>query len=358
MRTPEWWGSGATLSIIVLLMPMAAWAQEDFLVDRAMRHAVVTAVADSLEQAYIFPKVASAMARDVKARLVRGEYDSLSSARGLASVVTSHLRAISHDKHIVVEASSAPIPRAGISDEPPAERLKRKRRESAFINFGFRGVQRLRGNIGYLDLSAFERLAFGRETAEAAMRFVTNTDALIIDVRDNDGGQPDMVAFLISHLVDHATRLTGIAWGREGRMEESRTVEIPDSLKYVGKKVYVLTSNTGTVSAAEAFAYDLKLLKRATLVGETSAGAANPGGMVRLTDRFRMFLPTGRAVSPITGTNWEGVGVKPDVEVPATSALKVAHLDALRSLEGATQDEERRRYLRSVIEAVEKTPPG
>ena len=165
-----------------------------------------------------------------------------------------------------------------------------------------------------------------------------------------------MVALLISYLVEQPTQLTGIYWRRDERIQESRTVEIPAGLKYLGKKVYVLTSNDGTVSAAEAFAYDLHLLKRATLVGETSAGAANPGGMVRLTEHFRMFVPTGRPVSPISGTNWEGVGVKPDIEAPARDALKLAHLDALRTLESASQDGERKSYLRSVIEAVEKQP--
>jgi retinol-binding protein 3 len=357
MATLRVWRNMLALELAVVLAPTAALAQVDFSVDAPTRGTVVGAAADDLAQGYIFPDAAAAMALDIRSRLARGAYDSVTSANAFATLLTSQLRAISHDKHIIVEASAAPVPEASTSVEPPAigaERQEHARRESAFINFGFRRVERLRGNIGYLALSAFERVEFGRETAAAAMRFVANTDALIIDLRDNDGGRPEMVALLISYLMERPTQLTGIYWRRDRRIAESRTVEIPDGLKYLGKKVYILTSNTGTVSAAEAFAYDLQLLKRATLVGETSAGAANPGGMVRLTEHFRMFVPTGRPVSPISGTNWEGIGVKADVLVSATSALKVAHLDALRSLETAAHDSERRSYLRSAIEDVEK----
>lgn len=348
------------LAVAVGVAPCVASAQEDFAVDAPGRATVVAAVVNALTEAYIFPDVAAAMNRDIRSRLERGEYDSVTSASAFATLLTSHLRAVSHDKHIDIEASAAPIPEPSTAVEPPrvaAERREAARRESAFSNFGFRRAERLRGNIGYLDLSAFERVAFGRETAVAAMRFVHNTDALIFDLRDNDGGQPDMVALLISYLVQQPTRLTGIYWRRDGRIAESRTVEIPDTLKYVGKRVYLLTSNVGTVSAAEAFAYDLQLLKRVTVVGETSAGAANAGGMVRLTEHFRMFVPTGRAVSPISGTNWEGTGIKPDIAVPAAAALTVAYLDALRSVERTAQDDERRRYLRSVIQDVEKRVP-
>ena len=348
------------LGMVMVLAPSSGLAEADFPVDARTRSEVVTAVAEALTQGYVFPDVASAMNRDIQSRLAHGEYDAAATGRPFAALLTSHLRAISHDKHIVVESSSDPIPqrRSSIgSSRTAAEREEQARREAAFINFGFRRAERLRGNIGYLDLSAFERVEFGRETAAAAMKFVGSTDALIIDLRDNDGGRPEMVALLISYLLERPTQLTGIHWRRDDRLAESRTVEIPDGLKYLGKKVYLLTSNAGTVSAAEAFAYDLQLLKRAIVVGETSAGAANPGGMVRLTDHFRMFVPSGRAVSPISHTNWEGIGVKADVETSASNALRVAHLHALRSLEKVAHDDERRRYLRSVIETLETQSP-
>ncbi len=337
---------------LAALSPCAA--QSDTTIDARTRDTVVRAVISQLENGYVFPDVAAAMNRDLRSRLASGAYDSVTSGNAFAALLTSQLRAISHDKHIVVEwtRNSAPVA-SSPAPVAQAQALENERKESAFINFGFRNADRLAGNIGYLKLSYFDKPQFGQSTAAAAMAFLHSTDALIIDVSDNDGGRPEMVALLISYLVDKPTELTGIYWRKAGRLDKSSTVPVPDSLKYLGKNVYLLTSTAGTISAAEAFAYDLHLLKRATLVGEVSAGAANPGGYVRLTDHFRMFLPTGRAVSPITGTNWEGVGIKPDIDVPASAALKTAHLQALNALLKSATDPDRVRYLQRVIQQVQ-----
>jgi len=329
----------------------------DSTIDAATRSAVILAALKALDDGYVFPDVAAKMDRDIRARMSRGEYDSLKSAPRFASVLTADLRRMSHDKHIVVEWSERPVPEqsnvAPSARDSAAER-ERERKESQAINFGFRRVERLRGNVGYLDLTYFDRPEFGKPTAAAAMLFLRYTDALIIDIRDNDGGRPEMVSLLISYLVPKPTALTGIYWRRDGRISPSATVPVPDSLKYLGREVYLLTSNSGTVSAGEAFVYDLQLLRRAIVVGEVSAGAANPGGMVRIGEHFRLFVPTGRAVSPISGTNWEGTGIKPDIEVPASTALKTAHLAALRTLEKDAVDPDRKSYLRSTINALEK----
>jgi hypothetical protein len=329
----------------------------DSTVDVATRNAVIVAALKALNDGYIFPDIAAKMDRDIRARMSRGEYDSLSSATQFASALTANLRGISHDKHIAVEWSKDAIPERtnaapGVRDSV-AERA-RERRESESYNFGFRRVERLSGNVGYLDLSYFDRPEFGQSTAAAAMQFLRHTDALIIDIRDNDGGRPEMVSLLISYLMARPTELTGIYWRRDGSVSPSATVPVPDSLKYLGKEVYLLTSNSGTISAGEAFVYDLHLLKRAIVVGEISAGAANPGGMVRIGEHFQLFVPRGRAVSPISGTNWEGTGIKPDIEVPASAALKTAHLAALRTLQKNAVDSDRKDTLRSAIEALEK----
>ncbi len=343
------------IAAAVLTVPLSTTAaQSDATIDASTRDSVIRAVVDQLENRYVFPNVAAATHRDLRARLTSGEYASITSANAFASLLTSQLRAISHDKHIVVEWTARILAEQGPSQAmTDAQSLESERRESAFINFGFRNADRLPGNVGYLALSYFDKPQFGESTAAAAMAFLHNTDALIIDVSDNDGGRPEMVALLIGYLVDKPTELSGIYWRKTRRIDKSFAVVVPDSLKYVGKNVYVLTSNAGTISAAEAFAYDLHLLKRATLVGEVTAGAANPGGYVRLTDHFRMFVPTGRAVSPISGTNWEGTGITPDIEVAASAARKTAHLAALNALLKAATDPERIRYLQSVIQEVQ-----
>ena len=173
------------------------------------------------------------MDRDIRARLRRGEFDSLGSATQFASTLTARLRDISHDKHIVVEWSRDAIPErtnaAPGARDTVAERA-RERKESEAYNFGFRRVERLSGNVGYLDLSYFDRAEFGQSTAAAAMQFLRHTDALIIDIRDNDGGRPEMVSLLISYLMAKPTALTGIYWRRDGSVSASATVPVPDSL--------------------------------------------------------------------------------------------------------------------------------
>lgn len=333
-------------------------AQTDSSIDATSRVAVLNASLRALKDQYIFPDIAVRIDQDLRARLERGEYDTVNSAPAFAALLTTQMRGVSHDKHMTMEWSAKPIPESkrGATARTSSLEREQERRESAYINFGFRRVERLRGNIGYLDLTYFDRPEFARSTVTAAMVFLRHTDALIIDLRDNDGGRPEMVALLISYLLEKPSALTGIYWRRGGRVESSATVPVPDSMKYVGKEVYLLTSHTGTISAGEAFVYDLHLLRRATIVGEVSAGAANPGGFVRVGDHFRLFVPRGRAVSPISGTNWEGVGIAPDIAVNADGALQAAQLRALQTLEARTTDADRKQYLHSVIRDLEKKP--
>jgi C-terminal processing protease CtpA/Prc len=156
------------------------------------------------------------------------------------------------------------------------------------------------------------------------MGFLANTDALIVDLRRNGGGRPEMVALLSSYLFDERTHLNDLYWREGNRTDEFWTNATVAGPRYGGKKpVFVLTSKR-TFSGAEEFAYNLKALKRATIVGETSGGGAHPGDMQKIADGFAMFVPTGRAINPVTKTNWEGVGVEPDVVVPADQALDKA----------------------------------
>lgn len=337
---------------VALASSATARAQTDSVVDAPTRVAVLNASLLALEQGYIFPDVAERIDRDLRARMQRGEYDTVTSAAAFAGLLTTAMRAISHDKHLTMEWSRNVVPVSNAAGSGTTS-LEQDRVESAYINFGFRRVERLRGNIGYLDLTYFDRPEFARNTVAAAMVFLHHTDALIIDLRDNDGGRPEMVALLISYLVERPTALTGIYWRQTGRVDSSATVTVPDSMKYLRKAVYVLTSHVGTISAAEAFVYDLHLLGRATIIGEVSAGAANPGGFVRVGDHFRLFVPRGRAVSPITGTNWEGTGIAPDIAVNASAALKAAQLHALKALESATTASDRKQYLLSVMRDLE-----
>jgi C-terminal processing protease CtpA/Prc len=239
-------------------------------------------------------------------------------------------------------------------EEPSAEEQAEYNNYVKRINFGFEKIERLPGNIGYVDLRGFSDAKGGAETVQAAMTFLGNTDALIFDLRQNGGGSPEMVALISSYLFgDKPVHLNSLYWRKGDRTEDFYTKPNLVNKKFADKDVYVLTSNR-TFSGAEEFSYNLKNLKRATIIGETTGGGANPGGVFRLSDHFGVFIPTGRAISPITKTNWEGTGVEPDVKVPKEQALKTAYLLALNKTVEKTKDEDLKNALKRTIDQTQK----
>ena len=350
----------------ILLSPRTSAAQgamadrPDTTIGAATRAAVLDTLVDRIDRYYVFPDVAKEVGRALRKRAARHEYDALTSANAFADSLTAHVQAVSHDKHMRVRYNPDYIPFGmGDHEDPTPAELAEMRQSWRLRNYGFEKVQRLAGNVGYLDLRNFcSPQVGGGETAVAAMNFLGNCDALIVDLRRNGGGDPEMLDLLVSYLYEPGERVhLNDFYMREGdRTEQYFTLSHAPGPHLAGKDVYVLTSPR-TFSCAEEMAYDLQCLKRATLVGETTGGGANPGGMRRLDRHFMTFVPTGRAVNPVTKTNWEGVGVKPDVAVPAGDALKTAHVAALKKLqEKATSDDDKKRLGRAIEEA-EKTPP-
>lgn len=325
-------------SLSLLQTPARDKTPKDLEIDAPTRAAVIEAALKELDQNYVFPDVAKKMGEVVRARANAKGYDALSSARQFAAELTKDLQSVSHDKHLRVRFEveprpPRPAPPADAQEQrgPSPEELAEFRRDAAKDNFGFVKVERLEGNVGYIDFRQFFPAAVAGEKASAAMAFVADTDALIFDLRHNGGGAPDQVAWLCSYLFDGRVHLNDIYERPSDSTEQFWTSPSVPGAKYVGKPVYVLTS-AYTFSGAEEFAYNLQTQERATIVGETTGGGANPGGMARLHERFSMFVPQGRAINPITKTNWEGVGVKPDVAVAAEQALAKAHVLALEGL--------------------------
>ncbi|HEX8290461.1 MAG TPA: S41 family peptidase [Pyrinomonadaceae bacterium] len=331
--------------------------QPDMAVDAAARREVIESLLKRLGDAYVFPDTAAKIERSVRERLDRGEYEKLTSARQFAEKLTADVQEVSRDKHLRVHYSHRPIPeRAGGQREPSAEERAEFRREMSRINYGFQKVERLPGNIGYVEFRGFHDPEGGADTVAAVFNFLANTDAIIFDLRRNGGGDPAMVALISSYLFGaEPVHLNSLHWreGKGERVEEFWTRREVAGKRYAGKDVYVLTSGY-TFSGAEEFSYNLKNLKRATLVGETTGGGANPGGGHRLTAHFGAFIPTGRAVSPVTRTNWEGTGVEPDVKVPADQALRTAQVMALKKAVEKTTDGELKRALQREIDSLQK----
>jgi len=297
-------------------------------IDRASRARVVGRVAALLDTFYVSPEVGKRISDSLRVRLARGAYDGYANGAGLANRLNAELHEIARDHHLRIWYSARPQPREPAAAKAPAapspEEVARERSAMDEINCGFRKAEQLDGNIGYLRLDEFADPAICGSTAEAAMNFLAGTRALIIDLRENGGGKPGMVALVASYLFDRRTHL-GDLWTRHTDSTEAFwTQDSVAGRRFDGDKpVYVLTS-AHTFSAAEAFAYDLQALKRATIVGETTAGGAHPASEGRIDDYFVLMVPWGKAINPVTRTNWEGVGVEPDVKVPASEALVTA----------------------------------
>ena len=351
------------LALMCVVCPLDGFAQQmrnqpDLPVDAASRTQVIDAVLKRLNDSYVFPEVAKKMETSIRARASRGEYDSVTSSRSFAEKLTADLQEVSKDKHLRVRYSHEPIPERGERREPTSEERAEQRRQLSWMNHGFDKVERLPGNIGYIEFRGFFDEEVGAETVAAAMNFISNTDALIIDLRRNGGGNPKMVALICSYLFGpESVHLNDLYWREGNRTEEFWTLKEVAGKRYLNKDVYVLTSNR-TFSGAEEFAYNLKNLKRATIIGETTGGGAHPGGGFRVNEHFQMFVPTGRAISPITKTNWEGTGVEPDVKVSADLALKTAHVAALRKSVVNIKDERLKGDMQELIDDLQKEISG
>jgi retinol-binding protein 3 len=323
-------------------------------IDAAQRAKVIEAILKELDQGYVYRDVAKKMRQAIEARLERKEYDAVQTGQELAKQLTAHLQEVSKDKHLQVmcKGEKLPAPPEGGKSTPKGqEKMGQFGRK---LNGGFRRVERLAGNVGYLQVDGFMHPDVAAEPAAAAMNFLANTDALIIDLRWNGGGGPQAVALLCSYLFDEKPiHLNSLYWRKGDRTEEFWTLKEVAGKRYLGKDVYLLTSRR-TFSAGEEFAYDLQSLKRATIVGETTGGGAHPGGGVPVGDHFVVFVPMGRAINPITKTNWEGTGVKPDIAVAADKALDTAHQLAVKKLLEAAPNEQARRLIQMDLEMAKK----
>jgi C-terminal processing protease CtpA/Prc len=347
------------LTVILIINPAPISGQQqpeqpDLSIDNAVRADVIEQLLKALNESYVFPETAKNMETDLRTRVKKGEYDAITSAKAFAEKLTADLQSVSKDKHLRVRYSAQVIPVRKQAAEPTEAEKANEARYTRFMNAGFETVERMRGNIGYIKFLGFMNPELGSDVVASAMNFISNTDALIFDLRENGGGDPAMVALICSYLFgDKPVHLNDLYWRKGNRIEEFWTKPVVSGKKYLDKDVYVLTSNR-TFSGAEEFSYNLKNLKRATIIGETTGGGAHPGDMVRLNDHFGVFLPTGRAINPITKTNWEGTGVEPDIKVPKDQALKTAYLMALNKAVEKAQDDGLKVNLKRLIDQTQK----
>jgi hypothetical protein len=318
-------------------------------------------VAEQIEQVYFSPELGKSIADKLRAKAAAGDFDRYTDPRDLAVALTGWLKP--HDAHFNVQYSrnpaAAPGPAGPNRNASPADRAAAGARQFAAAargNFGFRKVEILPGNIGYIALDQFAPVDAApevRAAADAAMAFTANTDAMIFDLRDNGGGSPAMVGYLVSHFVEKDAKVYNTFKTRTQDGYEGPPFE-PTGKRRLDVPVYILTS-ARTGSAAEAFPYTLQAAKRAVIVGETTGGAAHPGGPRDAGGGFSVFVSNGSPVNPITKTNWEGTGVIPDVAVPAPDALRKATALALGGF-AKSQDEIARTEAAWLLEAMDAAP--
>lgn len=326
----------------------SAWAQA---LDPATRAATEQAAVQALKQHYILPARLADLPKRLDAQ--RARLDAATDAPAFAQALGQLLAELTQDKHVRVAYSPQPLP-ADLA--PTAGSLEQERQVYRYLNQGVVKVERLPGNLGYLDLRAFPSREHAAPKLLAAMQVLADTEALIIDLRKNEGGLPETVAYLSSFFVKERTHLNDVVWRTEkGEETESFHTEAV-GLSYP-HPVWVLISPR-SVSAAEGFAYNLRQLKRVQIAGQNSAGAAHPGGMHRLGEHFSLFVPSGRAANPYSGTNWEGVGVQPDLKVaPEDDALRLVQLQLLEGLQAKAQDPRLQRGLRARVQELQAAAP-
>lgn len=298
------------------------------------RREIAEAFAKAIETKYILTDQAKNMAAAVRAQIRAGAYDNLEPAKAFASAVLKDARAVNDDKHLNFQVTPKSIPVESADKKRVVSPTKANQARRA--NFGLAKAERLDGNIGYLDIEFFPSPRLAAPAADAAMAFLAETDALIIDARRHRGGDPEMVAYLVSHFVAPGTLINTIYSRDKADPDLYHAAKIPS--KPYSKPVYVLTSSK-TFSGGEELAYDLQSLGRGKVYGEVTGGGAHPTAGFRIHERFMASIPSKRSVNPITKTNWEGVGVKPDVAVAASDALRVAHVAALNDVAATTTDD-------------------
>jgi len=309
--------------------------------DAAKKQAIVGEIAALFNKNYIFAETAKKVEEALRAKFKAGDFDQFSAAPDFARAVAATILDVSKDRHTGFAFNPAlaeDIRRLeGRSEEEAKKVRERQLLESRRDNFGFRKVERLPGNIGYIDFRVFESPADAGPTAVAAMNFLAYCDAVIVDLRQNGGGDPAQIQLISSYFFEEPVHLNDLYARAADRTENYWTLPFVPGAKAAKADLYVLTS-ARTFSGAEEFSYNLQNLKRATIIGETTGGGAHPTNAMIVQRDFILRVPFARAINPVSKTNWEGTGIKPDIAVPAAEAFDKAYALAVEKLASKATD--------------------
>ncbi|MCJ8211202.1 S41 family peptidase [Mucilaginibacter sp. RS28] len=310
-----------TVAFITIIAYTTVSAQ-NLRLTKADKTKIINRTVKELQANYVNLDTARKMSQFIRQQFHHGMYDTISSPRIFAEHLTSDLLAVYHDGHLSISYEPGLTDQSG-SVDTVAERQRflnfRKKH-----NFGFDKAEILPGNIGYLKISGFFPTDLeGKAMALAAFRFVSNAKALILDLRENRGGEPAMVSYVCGFFFPSRTHLNDLYTRSSHSLETFWADPNTELTALQNIPIYILTSKT-TFSAGEELTYDLQTQKRAMVIGEATGGGAHPVQPFPLVKGFIANIPYARAINPVTQTNWEGKGVQPDLVVPADQALSAA----------------------------------
>jgi hypothetical protein len=334
-----------------LINAQAAKTSDPAGLDSSAQAQIIDSLATAYNRSYVFPDVAKEMERHIRDRFQRGDYRSLTRLSDFAHTLQADMVEVSKDRHIYIDVGDTiPAYYQSIDSLQPDEKA-RYLSDEARINYGFTKIERMDGNVGYVELTEFADPRLGGLTAIAVMCFLSNCDAIIFDLRRNGGGDGTMGHFLSTYFFDSQVHLSSIYWRNTDTVEQGWTAAYVPGKRMPNVPLYILTS-TATFSAAEAFTTDLQARKRAVVVGERTRGGGHPITVEPLKGlHLYVSIPTGNTINTVTGKSFETIGITPDIPAPWERALETAYDEALKQLRTRTTDKDRLFELNWYIEA-------
>jgi hypothetical protein len=338
--------------LFVMLLGSAADVQSQTDAPPALQKGDIVEILDSVltafEVHYVYPDTAKALSQHIREKYASGAYDDITELRTFTRQLNEDIRSFTHDIHISISVMR-PDDGPAIGNTITNDQIEK----SALTNHGFRKVEWLTGNVGYLRIDRFEYAIYAGEVASAALNFLARCEAVIIDLRYNGGGDETMVRLLGSYFFKNPTMINSLYFTETDSLEQSWTSAYVPGRKLIDTDLYILVSDY-TASGAEAFSYGMKHADRATIIGKNTAGAAHwwerwdfPGLQVSAG------IPIARPINPVTKTSWERTGVTPHIDAEIDIALTVAHVEALKKIKARTTDEQQRKGLEWDIVGIE-----
>jgi hypothetical protein len=304
-----------------------------------------------LSERYVFEETAAKIVGTLKTNLEAGKYQTQNEAQSFAGAINKDMSEIANDKHLMLEYNPGFASELQDKIDNPEKYDKQRSAQLQKNNYGFREMKLTPENIGYLRFNSFPDLKYSQGSIEASMEFLKNADVLIIDLTSNGGGRPETVQLMCSYFFDSKPRLLNSLKSKTEK-KDYYTLRDINGKRMIKQPVFILVGSN-TFSAAEEFAYNMQTQKRAILIGETTGGGANDNVFLPLPKGFVVSVSISQAINPITNTNWEGVGVKPDIEVSQSKAYTTALIEAGKKLLETNKNPEEISYLKWKIESLQ-----